>query len=60
VRVRASRKDGMDKLKTAMKDSAVTEDVFHDMEAEVQTLTDKFVKSIDEHLTAKEEDVMRV
>ncbi len=60
VRVRSSRKDGMDKLKAALKDSNVTEDTFHDMEAEVQTLTDKYVKSIDEHLAAKEEDVMRV
>ena len=30
------------------------------MEKEVQDLTDKHVKSIDEHLAAKEEDVMTV
>jgi ribosome recycling factor len=60
VRIRAARKDGMDKLKTALKDSSITEDLFHDMEKEVQSLTDKHVKSIDEHLAAKEEDVMTV
>ncbi len=60
VRVRASRKDAMDSLKAALKSSDITEDSFHDMESEVQTLTDKYVKSIDEHLAAKEEDVMTV
>ncbi len=60
VRVRSARKDGMDQLKTALKSSGVTEDTFHDMEKEVQSLTDKYVKSIDDHLTAKEEDVMTV
>ena len=60
VRIRSSRKDGMDKLKSALKDSSITEDSFHDMEKEVQDLTNKHVKSIDEHLAAKEEDVMTV
>jgi len=60
VRVRSARKDGMDELKTALKSSSITEDSFHDMEKEVQSLTDKYVKSIDDHLAAKEEDVMTV
>ena len=60
VRVRGARKDAMDSLKAALKTSDVTEDIFHDMEGEVQTLTDKYVKSIDEHLSAKEADVMTV
>jgi ribosome recycling factor len=60
VRVRAARKDGMDQLKSALKDSGITEDSFHDMEKEVQDLTNKHVKSIDEHFAAKEEDVMTV
>lgn len=60
VRVRAARKDAMDKLKAALKDKAITEDSFHDLENEVQTLTDKFVKAIDDHLEAKEKDVMTV
>lgn len=60
VRIRSVRKDGMDQLKAALKESGITEDSFHDMEKEVQNLTDKHVKSIDEHLAAKEEDVMTV
>ena len=60
VRVRSARKEGMDQLKTALKDKKVTEDSFHDLESEVQKLADKFVKVIDEHLEAKEKDVMTV
>ena len=58
VRVRGARKDGMDKLKAALKDSAVSQDEFHDVEKQIQVLTDKHVKSIDEHFAAKEKDVM--
>ncbi|MDF1753501.1 MAG: ribosome recycling factor [Verrucomicrobiales bacterium] len=60
VRVRAARKDGMDTLKAALKDKEITEDSSRDLEGEVQKLTDKFVKTIDEHLEAKEKDVMTV
>ncbi|MEO0413473.1 MAG: ribosome recycling factor [Verrucomicrobiota bacterium] len=60
VRVRGARKTGMDDLKKALKDSSITEDAFHDHEKEVQELTDKFVKVIDEHVEAKEKDIMTV
>ena len=60
VRVRGARKDAMDKLKAALKASTITEDDFRDFEKEVQTLTDKSVKSIDAHFEAKEKDVMTV
>jgi ribosome recycling factor len=60
VRVRGARREGMDKFKTMHKDSTITEDQFHDFEREVQDLTDKYVKSIDEHFEHKEADVMKV
>ncbi len=60
VRVRSARKDGMDSLKTALKASSITEDMFHDLEKQVQTLTDKYVKAIDEHFATKEKDMMTV
>ncbi|MCB1231542.1 MAG: ribosome recycling factor [Verrucomicrobiae bacterium] len=60
IRVRGARKDGMDKLKAAQKDSSITEDQYHDYEKEVQSLTDKYVKSIDEHLEHKEKDILTV
>ena len=60
VRVRATRREGNDKLKTLQQDKAITEDTFHDLEKEIQNLTDKYVKSIDKHLAHKEEDIMTV
>jgi len=60
VRVRGARKDAMDQLKSAKNSSNITEDQFHDLEKEVQDMTNKHVKSIDEHLEAKEKDVMTV
>ena len=60
VRVRAARREGMDKFKAMQKNSSITEDQFHDREKEVQDLTDKYVKSIDEHLAHKEKDVLTV
>jgi ribosome recycling factor len=32
----------------------------HDLEAEVQKLTDRFVKSVDDHLKHKEAEIMKV
>lgn len=60
IRVRGARKEGMDKLKAMQKDSTITEDQYHDHEKEVQDLTNKYVKSIDEHLEHKEKDIMTV
>ena len=37
-----------------------TEDQLHDTEAEIQKLTDRFVKSVDEHFERKEAEVMKV
>ncbi len=60
VRVRAARKDGIDKLKKLQKDKAITEDDLRAFEKDVQDLTDKFVKQVDEQVTAKEKDIMTV
>jgi len=38
----------------------LSEDGWHDLEQEVQKLTDRFVKSIDEHLAHKEAEIMKV
>ena len=60
VRVRGARRDGIDKIKTAQKASEITEDDMHRLEKEVQTLTDKYVASIDRHLEHKEKEIMTV
>jgi ribosome recycling factor len=60
VRVRAVRKEGMDAAKKLKADNLLTEDGQKDHEAEVQKLTDKHIKIIDEHVVAKEKEVMKV
>ncbi len=60
VRIRSARKDGMDAAKKMKADNVLTEDGQKDHEAEVQQLTDKYVKEIEEHVAAKEAEVMKV
>jgi ribosome recycling factor len=60
VRVRANRRTAMEDAKKLQKDGEITEDGLRDLEAGVQKLTDRFVKSIDEHFERKEAEVMKV
>ncbi len=60
VRIRSARKDGMDAAKKMKADNVLTEDGQKDQETEVQTLTDKYVKQIEENVAAKEAEVMKV
>ena len=60
VRLRAARKDGMDAAKKMKADNVITEDGQKTFEKEVQDLTNKFTKKIDEVATAKEADLMKV
>ncbi|MBB5352611.1 ribosome recycling factor [Haloferula luteola] len=60
VRIRGIRKDGMDAAKKMKADNSLTEDGQKDHEAEVQKLTDSHVKKVEELVTAKEADVMKV
>jgi ribosome recycling factor len=60
VRLRAARKDGMDKAKKMKADNIITEDGQKVFEKEVQDLTNKYTKKIDDHAVAKEADLMKV
>jgi ribosome recycling factor len=60
VRVRANRRSAMDEAKKLQKSGELTEDGLRDVEDDVQKLTDKFVKSIDDHFERKEAEVMKV
>jgi ribosome recycling factor len=60
VRVRANRRTAMDEAKKLQKAGDVTEDGLRDLENGVQKLTDRFVKSVDDHLERKEAEVMKV
>jgi ribosome recycling factor len=60
VRVRANRRAALDEAKKLKASGGLTEDGMRDAETEVQKLTDRFVKSIDDHLARKEAEIMKV
>lgn len=60
VAVRNIRRDGMDALKKMEKDGDINEDDLHSMSDDVQKLTDRFVKTVDDTLKAKEAEIMQV
>ena len=60
ARVRANRRTALDEAKKLKTAGELTEDGFRDAEEEVQKLTDRFVKSVDDHLKHKEAEVMKV
>jgi ribosome recycling factor len=60
VRVRGNRRSAMEEAKKLKGSGELTEDGLRDAEGEVQKLTDRFVKSIDDHLARKEAEIMKV
>jgi ribosome recycling factor len=60
VAIRNERREAIDHLKKAEKSGTITEDELKHSEKEVQTLTDRYVKRIDDHLQAKEKEIMTV
>src|SRR5881396_3804864 len=60
VRVRANRRAALDEAKKLKAAGELSEDGLRDVEDEVQKLTDRFIKSIDDHLKHKEAEVMKV
>ena len=60
VAVRNVRRDGMDQIKKAEKDSEISQDEAKDLSGEVQTITDKYVKLVDETLEVKEGEIRQV
>jgi len=60
VAVRNIRRDGNDKLKKNLKDKVMTEDDEKKGLDEIQKLTDKYIKIIDDVLIVKEREIMEV
>lgn len=60
VAVRNVRRDGMDMLKRMEKDGDLSQDDQKIYADEIQELTDKHIKAIDEALSAKEKEIMQV
>ena len=60
VAVRNIRRDGVDSLKKLGKSEDISEDTIKDLQDELQKLTDKFIKKIDEAAADKEKEIMTV
>ena len=60
VAVRGVRRDGIHQVKELLKEKKTTEDEARRAEDDIQKLTDKFVKDIDDAVKAKEQELMAV
>ena len=58
--VRNARRDGIELLKKAQKNESMPEDTEKEAETEVQKITDKNVKRVDEIVAAKEKEILTV
>lgn len=60
VQVRNARRDAMDDYKAQKKNGEVTEDELKVIEKDIQALTDKYIKEVDEITAAKEKEILEV
>lgn len=60
VAVRNVRRDGMDGLKKAEKDGAISQDEHKTLAEKIQQATDQYIKKVDELLATKEKEIMQV
>lgn len=60
VRVRSGRRIAIDSLKKLEKEGAISEDELHSGEKQVQELTDKYTALIEDHVSRKEAEIMKV
>ena len=60
VRVRSNRRAALDEAKKLKVAGGIGEDDERHLEQEIQKLTDRFTKSIDDHLKHKETEIMKV
>ncbi|MGE5590558.1 MAG: ribosome recycling factor [Bacillota bacterium] len=60
VAIRNERRDGNERLKAMEKKKEITEDEARRGEADIQKLTDQFIKEIDSIVQAKEKEIMSV
>ena len=60
VAVRNIRRDAMDYIKSLKKKSEITEDDQKKAEKDLQELTDKYIKKVDEACTVKEKELMEL
>ena len=60
VAIRSIRRDAIEQIKKLKKNSEITEDDQRDAEEEMQKMTDKAIKEVDEIFAKKEKEIMEV
>lgn len=60
VQIRNARRDAMDDFKKQKKDGDLTEDDLKGIEKDIQNLTDKYIKEIDNICADKEKEILEV
>lgn len=60
ISIRNIRRDGMDTLKSFLKDKNITEDENKKLSDELQKITDKFIIEIDKKIADKEQEILKV
>lgn len=60
VAIRNIRRDAVEKFKEQKKKSEITEDDLKTAEKDMQDMTDKFIKKVDEAVAAKEKEILEV
>ena len=60
VSIRNIRREGNDSLKNLLKKKEISEDEEKKNEKEIQVITDKFIKLIDDKVSSKEKEIMTV
>jgi len=60
IAIRSIRRDANEKFKAQKKKSEITEDDLKDLEKEIQTITDKFIKEIDGITAKKEKEILEI
>ena len=60
VAIRNIRRDAISDFKALLKDKEITEDEDHQAHDDIQKITDKYVKQVDDALVVKEKDLMEI
>lgn len=60
IRLRNTRRDANNQLKSLQKESEISEDNLFGYQADVQKITDEYIKKIDDIFAAKEKEIMEI
>ena len=60
VSIRNIRREANDNLKNLLKKKEISEDEENKNEKEIQVITDKFIKLIDDKVSSKEKEIMTI